>query len=171
MGPLRAAPFLQLMMEPLTQRTEDDCTICAVAMVMGTPYTYERVAEDRKKYALKDGEGRSLPWWRDYLRDEGFEVEYPSLTDLRRFSDFEALPEGSRAMLVFQVPVRGSGHIVAIDEQGVIDPQRGIDGDTAHYQSVSDFSEIFKLEGWRLYDRGYWLIRKKNSVPEDQSHP
>lgn len=81
-------------MEPISQRTDDDCTICAVAMVMGPPYTYERVAEDRKKYPLKNEDGRALPWWKDYLRDEGFEVEYATLeveyatlNDLKRFSD------------------------------------------------------------------------------------
>lgn len=32
------------MMEPISQRTKDDCTICVVSMVMGTPFSYERVS-------------------------------------------------------------------------------------------------------------------------------
>lgn len=151
-------------MEPISQRTDDDCTICAVAMVMGPPYTYERVAEDRKKYPLKNEDGRALPWWKDYLRDEGFEVEYATLNDLKRFSDFESLPEGSRALLVYQIPHMKMGHIVAIDRDGVIDPQVSPLREPARYQSAEEFREIFVIEGWRLYDRGYWLIRKKEQA-------
>jgi hypothetical protein len=37
-------------MEKISQRTEDDCVVCVLAMVMGQPYTYERVLQDSKKY-------------------------------------------------------------------------------------------------------------------------
>jgi len=134
---------------------------------MGPPYTYERVAEDREKYSIRDEQGRALPWWKDYLRDEGYEVEYATLTDFRRFSDFCTLPQESRALLVFQIPHMRMGHIVAIDQQGVIDPQVSALQPSAEYQSVDDFCDIFHIEGWRLYDRGFWLIRKRTSIKAD----
>ena len=30
-----------------------------------------------------------------------------------------------------------------------------------------EFREIFVIEGWRLYDRGYWLIRKKEKSTQN----
>jgi len=60
------------MMEKTPQRTRDDCTICALAMVMGPPYTYERVLDDSRKYTKTDDKGRTLPWWKEYLEDEDF---------------------------------------------------------------------------------------------------
>jgi hypothetical protein len=145
------------MMEKISQRTHDDCTICAVAMVMGPPYTYERVLQDSKRYPMADSEGHGLAWWKDYLHDEGFETEHGSLSDLRTLSDFSSLPKDSRAMLVFEIPHVRTGHIVAIDQFGVIDPQEH----PADYRSVTDFCEIFKIEGWRLYSPHFWLIRKR----------
>jgi len=102
------------MMEKISQRTEDDCVICVVAMVMGPPYTYERVLQDSKKYPRTDNEGRTIAWWKDYLKDEGFEIEQRPLSDLRSFSDLACLPETNRAMLVFQIPHMKMGHIVAV---------------------------------------------------------
>ncbi len=126
-------------------------------MVMGMPYTYEKVLGDSKKYAWTDGESRSLPWWREYLLDEGFEVTYPPLTDLRSFSDFASLAENTCALLVFQIPREQRGHIVAIDRHGIIDPMNN----PAFYQSVQDFSAIFRIEGWRFYHANYWAIRRR----------
>ncbi len=146
------------MMEKISQRTRDDCTICVVAMVMGPPYTYERVLQDSKKYQRTDNEGHGVAWWKDYLNDEGFEAEQRPLSDLRSFSDLASLPEDSRAMLVFQIPHLRTGHIVAIDRFGVIDPQEH----PAVYRSVDDFCGIFKIEGWGLYSAHFWLVRKRN---------
>lgn len=142
------------MMEKISQRTPDDCSICVVAMVMGPPYTYEKVSQDSQKYPRTDGKGKYLPWWRDYLRDEGFEVELRPLLDPKRFSDLASLPENSRAMLVFHIPPN-TGHIVAIDREGVIDPR-----DDADRRTVRDFSEIFHIEGWKLYSDHFWLVRR-----------
>lgn len=125
------------MMEPQSQRKKDDCSICAVAMVMGRPYTYERVLADSQKYAWTDGEGRFLPWWKEYLFDEGFDATYPPLTDLKSLSDFASLTEDTRALLVFQIPHEQRGHIVAVDRHGIIDPMN----DPAFYQGFQDFSE------------------------------
>jgi hypothetical protein len=57
-------------------------------------------------------EGHYLAWWKDYLKDEGFEVEHRPLSDLKSFSDLASLPQGSRAMLVFQIPHMGIGQIL-----------------------------------------------------------
>ena len=65
-----------IMMEKISQRTQDDCAICVIAMVMGPPYTYERVFRDSKKYPRTDNEGHGLAWWKDYLNDEGFRAEH-----------------------------------------------------------------------------------------------
>jgi hypothetical protein len=127
---------------------------------MGPPYSYERVLFDSKRYAWTDQEGRFLPWWKEYLSDEGYEITYPHLTDPKSFSDFASLAEDTRALLVFQVPHEQRGHIVAIDRHGVIDPMN----DPAFYQDCKDFSEIFRLEGWRLYHANYWAIRRRVSA-------
>lgn len=68
-------------MEKISQRTKEDCVICVLAMVMGPPYSYERVLQDSKKYRQVDDQGRFVAWWTDYLRDEGFEVEHRPLSD------------------------------------------------------------------------------------------
>lgn len=145
-------------MEKISQRTGDDCLICVLAMVMGPPYSYERVLEDSKKYRQTDDQGRFVAWWADYLKDEGFEVEHRTMSDPTTFSDLASLPEGSRAMLVFRMPHLRINHIIAIDHYGVIDPQ----DHPAEYQSVADFQQIFRIEGWQLPYANFWLVRKAN---------
>src|SRR5215472_13324994 len=137
----------QAMMERISQRTEDDCVICVLAMVMGQPYTYEKVLEDSTSYSRTDDQGHFIPWWKDYLIDEGFEVEMRPLSDSKSFSDLKSLAGDSRAMLTFQIPRMRIGHIVAIDRFGVIDPM----DHPAEYRGVDDFCEIFKIESWRLH--------------------
>jgi hypothetical protein len=147
-----------MMMEPLSQRTPDDCAVCSVAMVMGAPSSYERVSLDATRFPKVDDRGYALAWWKDYLEQEGFEVAHELLEDPRRFSDLSVLPDGSRALLVYQIPHMGIGHIVAIDNVGVIDPM----DQPARYVSVAEFNEIFRIEGWRLYSPHYWVVRKRN---------
>jgi hypothetical protein len=144
-------------MEKISQRTGDDCVLCVLAMVMGQPYTYERVLQDSKNYPKTNAAGQNIAWWKGYLSDEGFEVEIRPLSDPESFSDLASLPEGSRAMLVFQIRDMKIGHIVAIDQFGVIDPQ----DHPAEYRSVDDFCGIFRVKGWRLYSAHFWLIRKR----------
>ena len=134
-------------MEKISQRAKDDCVICVLTMIMGPPYTYERVLQDSKKYRQMDDRGLYRAWWADYLGDEGFEVEYKPLSDPESFSDLASLPENSRAMLVFQMPRLEVGHIVAIDQCGVVDPL----DHPAEYQSVADFQQNFRLTGRQLY--------------------
>lgn len=148
------------VMQKISQRTADDCLICVLAMVMGPPYTYERLLQDSKKYRKTNDQGLFVAWFADYLHDEGFEVEHRPMSDLRTFSDLASLPEGSRAMLVFHMPHLKINHIVAIDQGGVIDPR----DDPPEYKSVDNFREIFGLERWQLPYPNFWLVRKRNAV-------
>jgi hypothetical protein len=146
-------------MEKISQRTGNDCVICVLAMVMGPPYTYEKVLQGSKKYLKTNAAGQTVAWWKDYLTDEGFEIEMRPLSDPKSFSDLASLPKDSRAMLVFEIPHMKIGHIVAIDRFGVIDPQ----DHPAEYKSVDDFVGIYKIKGWRLYSPHFWLVGKRHS--------
>jgi hypothetical protein len=146
-------------MEKISQRTSEDCLICVLAMVMGPPYTYERVLEDSKKYRRAGDEGLTMARSKDYLNNEGFEVENRPLSDLRTFSDLASLPSNSRAMLFFRTRPK-IGHVVAIDQDGVIDPE----DHPAEYKSIRDFREIFGIEGWQLYAPRFLLVRKRSRV-------
>jgi hypothetical protein len=107
------------MIVRIPQRTQDDCVICAVAMVMGPPYTYERVLEASHKYPKISADGKFPSWWETYFRDEGFESSYCQFNGLCRLSDFS----GSIVrMLGMDIPTLRRAHIVAVDEVGVIDP-------------------------------------------------
>jgi hypothetical protein len=76
------------MIVHIPQRTQHDCAICAVAMVMGPPYTYERVLEDSHKYPKGSTDGKFPSWWESYLRDEGFEPVYCHFNGLYQLSDY-----------------------------------------------------------------------------------
>jgi hypothetical protein len=157
-------------MEKISQRTGNDCVICVLAMVMGPPYTYEKVLQGSEKYSKTNAAGQTVAWWKDYLKDEGFEIEIRPLSDPKSFSDLASLPKDNRAMLVFEIPHRNIGHIVAVDRFGVIDPQ----DNPAEYKSVDDFIGIFKIKGWRLYSPHFWLVGKRNSptpIPQPQANP
>ena len=60
----------------ISQREQEDCAICAVAMVMGSPYDYERVRADSQKYPKESPDGKFPAWWETYLHDEGFDTCY-----------------------------------------------------------------------------------------------
>lgn len=142
-------------MEKISQRTGDDCLICVLAMVMGPPYTYEIVSEDSKKYRRRGDQMLTMASAKDYLINEGFEVEDRPLSDLRTFSNLASLPDNTRAMLFFRTRPQ-IGHVVAIDRGRVIDPE----DDSVEYRTISDFREIFGIEGWKLYSPHFLLVRK-----------
>jgi hypothetical protein len=157
-------------MEKISQRAGNDCVICVLTMVMGRPYTYEKVLQGSEKYVRTNAAGHTVTWCKDYLNDEGFEIEIRPLLDPELFSDLASLLKDSRAMLVFEIPHMKIGHTVAIDRFGVIDPQNH----PAEYKSVDDFAGIFKIGGWRLYAPHFWLVGKRNSptsIPEPQANP
>jgi len=107
------------MIVRIPQRTKDDCAICVVAMVMGIPYTYDRVLEDSHKYPKSTPDGKFPAWWETYFRDEGFNAIYC------RFNGLYALPQyrgNVLGMLGMDIPHLRAAHIVAVDELGVVDP-------------------------------------------------
>jgi hypothetical protein len=107
------------MIKRIPQRTKTDCAICAVAMVMGHPFSYERVLQDSSKYPKISSDGKFWAWWETYLRDEGFDACYC------RFNGLYALPDygGSAVgLLGMDIPHLSAGHVVTVDEAGVVDP-------------------------------------------------
>jgi len=107
------------MIERIPQRGKTDCTICAVAMVMGHPYNYERVLRDSEKYPKISEEGKFYGWWETYLRDEDFLIEYRPFMELYRLPQYRGQVAG---LLMFDIPHIKYSHIVAVDELGIIDP-------------------------------------------------
>jgi hypothetical protein len=107
------------MIVRIPQRSKTDCTICAVAMVMGHPYSYERVLSDSDKYQKTSKDGKFNAWWELYLRDEGFLAEYRPFMDLYNLPRFGGRVVG---LLMFDIHHIKYSHIVAVDELGVIDP-------------------------------------------------
>lgn len=107
------------MIARIRQRTEDDCAICAVAMVMRPPYSYERVLADSAKYPKISSDGNFSVWWETYLRDEGFECIYCHFDGLHALGQYGGVVAG---MLGMDIPHLNRGHIVAVDEVGVVDP-------------------------------------------------
>jgi len=63
----------------IPQRAQNDCAVCNVAMVMGPPYTYDRVCADSARYPKITPDGKFPAWWETYLRDEGFERPHKGL--------------------------------------------------------------------------------------------
>jgi hypothetical protein len=107
------------MITRISQRNQDDCTFCAIAMVMGRPYSYERVLADSAKYQAVTPDNNFLAWWEYYLRDEGFQAVY------RPFLDLHILPQFAGeliAVLGMDIPQLRKSHIVAVDEFGIVDP-------------------------------------------------
>jgi hypothetical protein len=107
------------MIVRIPQRTQDDCAICTVAMVMGPPYSYERVLADSAKYPKTSSDGKFYAWWESYFRDEGFESIYCYFDGLHALGQYGGAVSG---MLGMDIPHLKSMHIVAVDELGVVDP-------------------------------------------------
>jgi hypothetical protein len=82
-------------------------------------YTYERVLIDSAKYPTLTTDGKFLAWWEFYLRDEGFEFVYCRFNGLYALSDYAGEVVG---LLGMDIPHLQRGHIVAVDELGVVDP-------------------------------------------------
>jgi hypothetical protein len=107
------------MISRIPQRTQDDCAICVTAMVMGPPYSYERVSRESSKYPKIAFDGTFPAWWETYLSDEGFDARYWPFDVLRILSNYHGNVLG---MLGLDIPHLKAGHIVAVDEIGVVDP-------------------------------------------------
>lgn len=107
------------MLARIPQRAQDDCAICAVAMVMGPPYSYERVLADSAKYPKTSPDGKFPAWWETYFRNEGFDSIYCHLDGLSTLGDCIGNVVGLLGMDISHLK---KGHIVAVDEFGVVDP-------------------------------------------------
>ncbi len=107
------------MIVRIPQRAQDDCTICAVAMVMGLPYSYERVLADSTRYLKLSPDGKFPAWWETYLHEEGFEGIHCRFDGLSALSQYGGNIVG---LLGMDIPHLQRSHIVAVDEIGVIDP-------------------------------------------------
>src|SRR5271165_4768254 len=98
------------MIVRIPQRTQDDCAICAIAMVMGHPYSYERVLADSARYSNLSSEGNFFAWWETYFRDEGFDGAYCRFDGLGALGMYGGDVVG---MLGLDIPHLNRGHIVA----------------------------------------------------------
>jgi hypothetical protein len=110
------------VIERIPQIERTDCAICVAAMAMGHPYTYERVLRDSDKYPKVLENGKYHAWWELYLRDEGFRACYRPFLDLYQLPRFYGRVVG---LLGMDIPHIQWGHIVCVDEIGIIDPADG----------------------------------------------
>ena len=148
------------MITRIAQRGPDDCGICAVAMVMGPPYSYERVLADSHSYLRISPDGKFLAWWDIYLRDEGFD------TCLCHFDGLYAIPQYSGAvvaLLGMDIPHLQRGHIVAVDELGVIDP-----ADNAPNHVGLDFYVRSRTPDGVIFHEEFLAVRK--ALPSEKLH-
>jgi hypothetical protein len=88
-------------------------------MVIGPPYTYERVLQDSRSYPKFAADGTFPAWWETYLHDEGFETHYCHFNGLYALAKCGG---NTRGILGMDIPHLNAGHIVAVDEIGVVDP-------------------------------------------------
>jgi hypothetical protein len=107
------------MIGRIPQRTKDDCAICTVAMVMGPPYSYECVLADGTKYSKISSDGKFSAWWETYFSDEGFEGFYCYFGGPDALGQYGGAVVG---MVGMDIPHLNRGHIVAVDEFGLVDP-------------------------------------------------
>lgn len=137
----------------IEQQRENDCTIAVTASVMGPPYTYERVLEDNPGYAHDKS-----AWWETYLWKAGFANRYYPISCLH-FTQREDIV-GILTLLPIQ---RQIGHVVAIDELGIINPAmrwperlRDVDELLGEYRRIqgfevyapdSDFLAVWRSQG------------------------
>ena len=110
------------MIARIPQRTQDDCTICAVAMIMGAAFPYERVLADSSKYPSISEGRKFLAWWESYLSDNGFRKAYRPFLDLYSLPRFQGKVAG---LLGMDFPHERKSHVVVVDEVGVIDSANG----------------------------------------------
>jgi hypothetical protein len=120
----------------VNQRQMDDCAICTAAMVLS--YSYERVVEDRRRYSQLDDKSG---WWEWYFRDEGRWVEY---VPLKERGVIQASGSNDLGVLVMTHPTLRVGHVVVMDELGVIDPADGF----AEHLAFVRWKALKMSQGW-----------------------
>jgi hypothetical protein len=150
-----------VMLVRIPQRTQDDCTICTVAMVMGSPYSYERVLADSAKYPKTSSDGKFLAWWEPYFHDEGFEGMYCRFDGLHALGQYGGAVVG---MLGLDIPHLKMMHIVAVDEFGVVDPA----DNAPDHVSLSDYVYSRTQDGVIFHKE--WLAVRKPPELERSRH-
>jgi hypothetical protein len=140
----------------IPQRAKDDCAICVVAMVMGSPYTYERVLHDSHKYPKVSSDGKFPEWWATYLHDEGFDACYCRFNGLHALPDFRGNVLG---MLAMDIPHLKAAHIVAVDEIGVVDPA---DNASDHIPLLEYV--LNRVNGGAVFHDEWLAVRKPSST-------
>jgi len=126
-----------MILERIPQRAQEDCSICAVAMVLG--FVYEQVQADRVRFPA---DGR-MAWWEAYLLEQGYPYEYRPLSDIYLVQAAGATVVG---LVVLQHDQMRVAHIVAIDEVGVLDPS---DGCPDHIMWTR-YCNVRKVQGFHL---------------------
>ncbi len=143
------------MIERIPQRGKADCAICAIAMAMGFPYNYDRVLRNSQKYPKILLNGKFYPWWEGYLCDEGFRVCYRPFSDLYQLPRFRGHVVG---LLVMSIPRIQAGHIVCVDEIGIIDPADGAQDHIGIDQYVRDR----RAQGC-IFDREFLAVERRET--------
>jgi|SRR5580692_5186077 hypothetical protein len=101
-------------------------------MVMGTPYSYERVLADSSKYPKVSSDGKFSVWWERHLTDEGFR-------GMRcNFSNFSLANGEPGKVVVVQAPSR----------PGYTDPHAWISMELRAPISVYSTTEVGTLGGF-----------------------
>ena len=149
------------MIVRIPQREQDDCVISAVAMIMGPPYTYDRVLMDSGNYEQICPDGMFPAWWETYLRNEGFQFAYRPFMELYNLIHHRGRVVG---LLNMDFPHLNKGHIVAVDEVGVIDPA---DGSPDHI-ALEEYIRPRISQGAKFHDEflAVWKPISKPSGPD-----
>lgn len=121
-------------------------------MVMGYPFTYERVLQDSNRYEWSDTNGKSVAWWEPYLASNGFQTIYRPLNYLSRLASFDGTVT---ALIVLQSHLMRAGHIVAADEFGIVDPGTG----SPERMSLADLTVKYAPFGFE-FDSDFLAVRK-----------
>jgi len=127
-------------------------------MVMGSPYSYEKVLKDSNKYPKADANG-FIAWWETYLIDEGFRLDcwQWSDSDLHSFSRAIAqLREEAVGYLTMNIPHKEKRHIVAVDRMGIIDPA----DDAPPHESVERYIVSRRLQGAVFDDQRFVTVTR-----------
>jgi hypothetical protein len=147
------------MIVRIPQRTQTDCAICTVAMLMvallGETYSYERVLQYSRTYPQVNTDGKFPAWWETYFRDEGLDCRYCAFNGLYSLPAFRGSLVG---MLGMKIPRLDMGHIVAVDECGAIDPA----DNAPDHVSVTEYISSRTPDGVIFPDR--WLAVRRPAV-------
>ena len=128
-------------------------------MVVGQPYSYEKVLRDSAQFPMTTAGGKFLAWWEIYLDREGFEKAYRPFADLDQLPDFSG---NVRGILGIDIPHLEGRHVVAVDELGILDPADG----APDYISVQEYVLTRLLQGFR-FDDEFLAVRKAPVVGDE----